>query len=155
MRRALSEANLDPRDLALEITESALIENAERPVRTLADLRLLGVRILLDDFGTGYSSLRYLQRFPIDVIKIDRSFVAGLGEDPGASAIVGAIVGMGRALGLKTVAEGIETERQAREAVRLGCESGQGYLFSAPAPAERVRAFVRGGEPEPAAVTLA
>ncbi|MDQ6750691.1 MAG: EAL domain-containing protein [Actinomycetota bacterium] len=135
VKRALLEANIDPEDLGLEITESALIENAEVPARTLADLRALGVRVQLDDFGTGYSSLSYLQRFPVDGLKIDRAFVAGLGERPDASAIVSAIVAMGHALGLTIVAEGIETQVQAAEALRLGCDSGQGYLFGAPAPA--------------------
>jgi len=134
VERALVNASLDPADLGLEITESALIENAEVPARTLADLRALGVRVQLDDFGTGYSSLSYLQRFPVDGLKIDRTFIAGLGERPDASAIVGAIIAMGHALGLTIVAEGIETEAQADEAQRLGCDSGQGYLFGAPRP---------------------
>lgn len=134
VERALVNASLDPADLCLEITESALIENAEVPARTLADLRALCVRVQLDDFGTGYSSLSYLQRCPVDGLKIDRTFIAGLGERADASAIVGAIVAMGHALGLTIVAEGIETELQADEAHRLGCDSGQGYLFGAPRP---------------------
>ena len=131
-------------DRRVEITESALIENAEVPARTLANLRALGVRVQLDDFGTGYSSLSYLQRFPIDALKIDRSFVAGLGERAGAAAIFGAIVAMGHALGLNVVAEGIETGDQAGEALRLGCDSGQGYLFARPAPPAQATA-TRGG----------
>jgi len=135
VEHALVTAGLDPADVCLEITESALIENAEVPARTLAELRALGVRVQLDDFGTGYSSLSYLQRFPVDGLKIDRSFIAELGERADASAIVGAIVAMGHALGLTIIAEGIETEAQADEAQRLGCDSGQGYLFGAPRPA--------------------
>ena len=135
---ALSEAGLNPRDLSLEITETALLECAETPARTLAALRELGVQVLLDDFGTGYSSLSYLRQFPVDVLKIDRSFIAGLGDRPEASAIVQAVVGMGHALGLEVLAEGIETEAQAREVTRLGCDLGQGFLFARPAPADTV-----------------
>ena len=143
VRHAMAEVDLDPRDLSLEITESALMESAKTPTRTLAALRELGVRVLLDDFGTGYSSLSYLQRFPIDVLKIDRSFISNLGVRPEASAIVEAIVGMGHALDLEVVAEGIETEAQAREATRLGCDLGQGFLFSIPAPAETLTSSTR------------
>ena len=100
----------------------------------------MGVRVLLDDFGTGYSSLSYLQRFPIDVLKIDRSFIARLGEEASADAIVGAIVGMGHALGIQVVAEGIETREQAGQAAQLGCDYGQGFLFARPGPAENVLA---------------
>ena len=140
VRRALEEAQLDPSDLALELTETALIEYPETPIRTLTALRALGVRIVLDDFGTGYSSLSYLQRFPIDELKIDRSFVAELGTQPAAGAIVEAIVGMGHSLGIRVVAEGIETEAQAAAVTRLGCDSGQGFLFARPAPAESIHA---------------
>ncbi len=138
VRAAVAQVGLDPGDLALEITESALIEDAEVPAKTLAELRDLGVGVMLDDFGTGYSSLSYLQRFPVDVLKIDRSFVASLSEGSPASAIVGAIVGMGHALGLRVVAEGIETEEQAAEALRLGCDSAQGFLFARPATAATI-----------------
>jgi diguanylate cyclase (GGDEF)-like protein len=133
VRSAVEDAGLEPSDIALEITESALIEDAEVASRTLAELRRLGLGVMLDDFGTGYSSLSYLHRFPVDVLKIDRSFVEGLAVGSPSSAIVGAIVGMGHSLGLKVVAEGIETEEQAAEARRLGCDSAQGYLFARPA----------------------
>jgi diguanylate cyclase (GGDEF)-like protein len=134
VRRALQDASLDPADLRLEITESALIENPEVPARALIELRRLGVGVLLDDFGTGYSSLSSLQHFPVDVVKIDTSFVGHLGDDPEAGAMVQAIVGMGHSMGLKVVAEGIETNAQAAEARRLGCDSGQGYWFARPVP---------------------
>jgi diguanylate cyclase (GGDEF)-like protein len=134
VRRALEEASLDPSDLRLEITESALLENADVPARALVELRRLGVGVLLDDFGTGYSSLSQLQQFPVDVLKIDSSFVGHLGDEPQAAAMVQAIVGMGHSLGLTIVAEGIETDTQAAEALRLGCDSGQGYWFARPAP---------------------
>ena len=137
--QALSEAGLEPHDLSLEITETALLECADKPAQTLASLRELGVQVLLDDFGTGYSSLSYLRQFPVDVLKIDRSFIAELGERPEASAIVEAIVGMGHALGLEVLAEGIETEHQALEVARLGCDLGQGFLFARPGPAEALQ----------------
>ena len=149
VKRVLADTGLDPHDLALEITESALIENAAVPAQTLADLREIGVCIQLDDFGTGYSSLSYLHRFPVDVLKIDRSFVAELGDRPDASAIVSAIAAMGHALGLRVVAEGIETEAQANEALRLGCDFGQGYLFARPAAAVKGRPMLtRRGSPQ-------
>jgi len=139
VRSAVERAGLESRDIALEITESALIEDAEVPSRTLAELRRLGVGVMLDDFGTGYSSLSYLHRFPVDVLKIDRSFILGLAEGSQSSAIVGAIVCMGHSLGLRIVAEGIETEEQAAEATRLGCDSAQGYLFARPAPPATIK----------------
>lgn len=140
VRGALVAVDLDPRELVLEITENALIKNPELPAHTLAGLRALGVRVHLDDFNTGYSSLGYLQRFPVDALKIDRRFIAELGVRPDASAIVSAMVAMGHALGLEVVAEGIETETQAGEALRLGCDSAQGYLFAHPAPPATVTA---------------
>ena len=145
VQQVLQETGLEPGDLALEITETALLENTETPARTLAALRELGVRVLLDDFGTGYSSLSYLNRFPIDVIKIDRSFIAELAVRPEGSAIVKAIVGMGHALRLQVVAEGIETPEQAREAERLGVDMGQGFLFARPVPAADVERRATGG----------
>jgi EAL domain-containing protein (putative c-di-GMP-specific phosphodiesterase class I) len=132
---ALEESGVDPADLALEVTETALVDESEVPARNLERLRAMGVRVLLDDFGTGYSSLSYLQRFPIDVLKIDRSFIARLGQEASAEAIVGAIVGMGHALGIQVVAEGIETRTQAGQAAELGCDYGQGFLFARPTPA--------------------
>ena len=143
---ALRAAGLEPSDLALEITESALIERAEVAASTIAELRALGVQVHVDDFGTGYSSLGFLQRFRVDALKIDRSFVADLGERSEASAIVGAIVAMGHALGLTVVAEGIETERQAAEALALGCDFGQGYLFARPVPAIEMVAAASNGD---------
>ena len=132
---AREQSGLDPADLALEVTETALVDDSEVPARNLERLREMGVRVLLDDFGTGYSSLSYLQRFPIDVLKIDRSFIARLGQEDSAEAIVGAIVGMGHALGIQVVAEGIETRTQAGQAADLGCDYGQGFLFARPTPA--------------------
>jgi len=139
--RALAAAELPAHKLCLEITETALMQDPASALRVLTDLRSLGVSLAVDDFGTGYSSLAYLKRFPVDVLKIDRSFVDGLGDDPEDTAIVTAIVGMARALGLSLVAEGVETERQLAELVRLGCQRAQGFLFSRPVPVEQFLAL--------------
>jgi diguanylate cyclase (GGDEF)-like protein/PAS domain S-box-containing protein len=124
--------------LALEITESVLMEEAHAPMTVLASLREYGLGLMLDDFGTGYSSLAYLKRFPLDVLKIDRSFVAGLGRDEGDSAIVAAIVKMARALGLSVVAEGVERPEQLERLRELGCDRVQGRLIAEPMPAAEV-----------------
>jgi diguanylate cyclase (GGDEF)-like protein len=131
---ALQVSGLEPDRLSLELTESALIEDAESTLQILSDLKALGVRLELDDFGTGYSSLTYARQFPIDALKIDRSFVDGLGTSPEDSAIVSAVISMGRALGLHVVAEGVETEEQVRQLRIMGCRLAQGYLFSRPVP---------------------
>jgi EAL domain-containing protein (putative c-di-GMP-specific phosphodiesterase class I) len=127
---ALDHGGLDAASLCLEITETALMDDPDAALRVLSDLRALGVTLAIDDFGTGYSSLAYLKRFPVDILKIDRSFVDGVGEDPEDTAIVTAIVSMSRALGLRVVAEGVETQQQADELRWLGAEAAQGYLFS-------------------------
>jgi diguanylate cyclase (GGDEF)-like protein/PAS domain S-box-containing protein len=132
VRSALETTGADPAMLGLEITESVLM--GETSVETVAALKALGVKLSIDDFGTGYSSLGYLKRFPVDVVKVDRSFVDGLGIDPEDSAIVAAVVSLGHALGLEVVAEGVETERQLAELVRLGCDQAQGFWFAAAQP---------------------
>jgi diguanylate cyclase (GGDEF)-like protein len=121
-------------ELELEITESVLMDQSEGGIRTLRRLQELGVRLVLDDFGTGYSSLSYLKHLPLDTIKIDRSFVTGL-DDKADRSIVEAVLALAHGLGIGVVAEGIETETQRRQLVALGCEHGQGYLFSRPVPA--------------------
>ena len=131
----MARHGLAPGSLALEITESVLMEEAHAPVTVLASLREYGLRLLLDDFGTGYSSLAYLKRFPLDVLKIDRSFIAGLGRDEEDSAIVAAIVRMARTLGLAVVAEGVERPEQLEQLRELGCERAQGRLIAGPMPA--------------------
>jgi diguanylate cyclase (GGDEF)-like protein/PAS domain S-box-containing protein len=129
---ALADTGIDPALVELEITESVLMDDVETSEETLRRLKALGVRIVVDDFGTGYSSLSYLRRFPVDQLKVDRSFVAGLGTDPGDSAIVAAIVTLAHTLGLTAVAEGVETAAQLAELRRLGCARAQGYLFARP-----------------------
>ena len=135
---ALDKGGIESSSLCLEITETALMADPAAGLKVLQDLRGLGVELAIDDFGTGYSSLSYLKRFPVDVLKIDRSFVDGLGDDPEDTAIVTAIISLGRALGLRVVAEGVETQRQLAELRRLGCDRGQGFMFAKPAPAPKL-----------------
>lgn len=132
----LRETGCPASALRLEITESVAIKDAARARMVLADLRRLGVRISLDDFGTGYSSLSYLQALPLDVLKIDRSFVTGIGTDAEKGEIVKLIVGLARGLGLEIVAEGVETGTQVEYLRGLGCQYGQGYFFAKPAAAD-------------------
>jgi diguanylate cyclase (GGDEF)-like protein len=129
----LDAVGLDPRALCVEITESVLMEDAD--VGALKALKSIGVRVSVDDFGTGYSSLGYLRRFPVDEVKIDRSFVARLGTDPADAAIVAAVVSLGHALGISVVGEGVETEAQRDELRELGADAAQGFLFAPPQPA--------------------
>jgi EAL domain-containing protein (putative c-di-GMP-specific phosphodiesterase class I) len=130
--QCLRDSGLQSASLSLEITESALVEDSASTTEILELLREMGVRILIDDFGTGYSSLGYLKRFPLDSLKIDRSFVEGLGAQQESTAIVNAIVAMAGALSIDVVAEGVETQIQLSELQRLGCAFAQGYYFSAP-----------------------
>jgi diguanylate cyclase (GGDEF)-like protein len=132
---ALHDTELRSEHLHLEMTESVLMSDAPTTIKALQGLKVLGVKLAIDDFGTGYSSLAYLRRFPVDVLKIDRTFVSGLGNDSEDSALVAAIVSLAKALGLATVAEGVETEVQHGHLVGLGCERAQGYLFGRPVPA--------------------
>ena len=133
---ALAETGLTPDRLELEITESLFLERSSLVLDALAELRRLGVRIAMDDFGTGYSSLGYLCSFPFDKIKIDRSFVEGIAGNVEKQAVVRAIVGLGETLGKATTAEGIETDTELACLRAIGCEQGQGYLFSKARPQE-------------------
>lgn len=121
--------------LTLELTETSLMPHAEAAVPKLAALRTAGFPIALDDFGTGYSSLGYLKRFPVNQLKVDRSFVRDLTTDPQDEAIVGAIISLAQRFGLQVVAEGVETEAQAAKLRELGCRHAQGYYFAKPMPA--------------------
>jgi diguanylate cyclase (GGDEF)-like protein len=134
----LRRHGVDAAQLGLEITESALLEDAEGAVTALSSLRELGVRLAVDDFGTGYSSLSYLKRLPVDAVKIDRSFVDGLAVDGDDSAIVAAVAGMARALRLTTIAEGVENLDQLQALKRLGCDLAQGYFFTTPQPPSHI-----------------
>jgi diguanylate cyclase len=129
---AIEETGVDPAGLCLEVTESVLIEDPESSAETLAELKEFGVQIAVDDFGTGYSSLEHLRRFPIDSVKIDRSFVRGLPHSSEDVAIVGAVIELGHALNLSVVAEGVETSDQLGNLQSAGCDSAQGFLFSRP-----------------------
>jgi diguanylate cyclase (GGDEF)-like protein len=138
VRSALAESGVPPQRLMLEITEGVLIDNPDEMLKRIAELHKLGVRIALDDFGSGYSSLTYLQRFPLDKLKIDKGFVSALGTSTNGGVIIQAIVALGRALGLTVLVEGVETEQQ-RVLLRLaGCDEMQGFLFARPAPAKAV-----------------
>jgi diguanylate cyclase (GGDEF)-like protein/PAS domain S-box-containing protein len=143
LAQVLTRTRLDPDALEIEITEGTAMGDADATVRTLERLKTLGVRLAIDDFGTGYSSLSYLRRFPIDVLKVDRSFVAGLPGNGGDAAIIRSVVSLARALGLKAVAEGVETPAQLEELRALGCDQGQGYLFGKPVPAEEAERLLR------------
>lgn len=134
----LAAGGLPPGSLTLEITESLLMDDVEFSQGLLTRLRDLEVRVAVDDFGTGYSSLSYLRSFPVDELKIDRSFVAGLGPGGGDEAIVSAVVRLAESLGLDTVAEGVETEEQRRRLLRIGCRFGQGHRFAPATPPESV-----------------
>jgi len=138
----LAATGLDPEALALEITESLLLENPAAVRETIERITRLGVRFVLDDFGTGYSSLAYLAGLPIDGLKVDRSFVAALGVNKRSTAITTAVVRMAQALSLEVVAEGVETEDQARELHKLGCELAQGFLFHRPTDADTVASLL-------------
>ncbi|CAX22483.1 putative diguanylate cyclase (GGDEF)/phosphodiesterase (EAL), with GAF and two PAS/PAC sensor domains [Methylorubrum extorquens DM4] len=138
---ALAASGLAPHRLVLEVTESVLVQDAEAVIACLHRLKSLGVRIALDDFGTGYSSLSYLRRFPFDRIKIDRSFISEIG-DPGAAAIVRAVVGIAMQLGATVTAEGVETTAQLEQVRSEGCMEVQGYLVSRPLPADRAIEFI-------------
>jgi diguanylate cyclase (GGDEF)-like protein len=136
---ALRQSGLAPRHLKLEITESVAMRDAQSTIETLRALTDLGVQLAIDDFGTGYSSLAYLNKFPLHALKIDRSFVAKLGEGIENAAVIRTIIALAKALNLHVTAEGIETAAQAQELEMLGCELGQGYLFSRPQPSEALR----------------
>jgi len=140
---ALSSSGMDPALLQVEITESMVMLNVERAIQLLDAIRSQGVRLAIDDFGTGYSSMSVMKRFPIDTIKIDRSFVRELPENTEDRAIAQAIIGMGKALGLTIVAEGVETNEQQEFLRELACDEIQGFLFSKPVVADRIAELLR------------
>ncbi|MFL6467672.1 MAG: EAL domain-containing protein, partial [Pyrinomonadaceae bacterium] len=139
----LNETGIQPASLKLEITESAVMKNADTAIESMKSIKETGVSLSIDDFGTGYSSLSYLQKFPIDYLKIDRSFVSAMENGDENEEIVRTIIALSKALKLSVVAEGIETKLQFEKLKELGCEFGQGYFFARPLPASAVEAFLK------------
>jgi EAL domain-containing protein (putative c-di-GMP-specific phosphodiesterase class I) len=140
--RVVTETTIEPHRLELEITENLLLHDTKATLATLRLLKEIGVRIAMDDFGTGYSSLGYLHRFPFDKIKIDRTFIRDLGHSAEATAIVRAIIGLGHSLGMRAVAEGVETKEQVVLLKKEGCHEVQGYYFARPMPAAELSRFL-------------
>jgi EAL domain-containing protein (putative c-di-GMP-specific phosphodiesterase class I) len=142
--KVLADTGLDPEGLQLEITERAVMDDAEFALGKLQRLKDLGVSFAIDDYGTGYSCLYYLKRMPVDSLKIDRSFIAGLGKDPGDEAIVSGTIDLGHALNLKVVAEGVETAAQLARLRELGCDLAQGFYLSVSLTAAGIRELLVG-----------
>jgi diguanylate cyclase (GGDEF)-like protein len=140
---ALMQSGLDPGALTIEITETTLMGNADETARRLVAIKQLGVRIAIDDFGTGYSSLAYLQRFPVDALKIDRSFISRVSQDPEGETLIRTLVQLGKALAIETLAEGIEQSRELSLLKEEQCDSGQGFLFARPLELDACEPFLR------------
>jgi EAL domain-containing protein (putative c-di-GMP-specific phosphodiesterase class I) len=140
---ALSDSGLDPGALTIEITETTLMRNIEETARRLAQVKALGVRIAIDDFGTGYSSLAHLQRFPVDALKIDRSFISGLKHNQEGETLLHALVQLGKALSIETFAEGIEQQQELSLLREEDCDSGQGFLFARPLDVAATEKFLK------------
>jgi EAL domain-containing protein (putative c-di-GMP-specific phosphodiesterase class I) len=155
VKEAAAQASISPSLLEIEVTESVLMAHPKEVVETLRALKALGVRVAIDDFGTGYSSLAYLRHLPIDVLKIDRSFVAESELDTNGRAIVKTILALGRTLGLIVVAEGVETESQSVLLRRLGCDQLQGFLFATPQSGEKIAAGLLAERTEAGASAMA
>ena len=134
----IKEKNINPKQIELEVTESILIEHPESSIKILTTLSNLGISIAIDDFGTGYSSLSYLTDLPIDILKIDRSFVEGIGVNPQQEIVIQVIIDLAKRLSLKVIAEGVETPAQAEFLAENGCDYGQGYFYSKPLPAQAI-----------------
>ncbi|MCY0108351.1 EAL domain-containing protein [Pseudomonas monsensis] len=149
VEQVLAQTGLGPEWLELEITEGVLMQNVDATMTALARLKALGTRLAIDDFGTGYSSLSYLRRFPIDVLKIDQSFIRGLSDNHNDAALVSAIISLGKTLGLNVIAEGIETAGQLAFLKAHHCEEGQGYFFSKALPADAFARLLAGTDPMP------
>jgi diguanylate cyclase (GGDEF)-like protein len=143
---ALGESGLEPEALTLEITETTIMSNAEETAQRLAIIKELGVRVAIDDFGTGYSSLAYLQRFPVDALKIDRSFISRIREDSDGETLIRTLVQLGKSLSIETLAEGIEQARELSLLQEESCDTGQGFLFARPLDAEACQSFLENWE---------
>ena len=151
VRHVLDETGFEASSLVLEITETTIMRDADGATDRLRALKELGVRLAIDDFGTGYSSLAYLRQLPVDVLKIDRSFVADLHDSPEAAAIVHSLIDLGRTLDLELIAEGVELEPQLHELERQHCNMAQGFFFARPMPAEDVASLLEATAPRKAA----
>jgi EAL domain-containing protein (putative c-di-GMP-specific phosphodiesterase class I) len=143
VEQILRETQVDPTAIKLEITETVTMDNADRTIRVVNGMKRLGVRLSIDDFGTGYSSLSYLRRFPMDTLKIDRSFVQNLPSNPENLEIVRTIMSLARSLGMDVVAEGAETADEIEQLKALECDFGQGYFFSKPVDSEQANRLLR------------
>jgi EAL domain-containing protein (putative c-di-GMP-specific phosphodiesterase class I) len=143
VQNALSQSGLDPGALTLEITETTLMRDAEDTARRLTAVKALGVRVAIDDFGTGYASLGHLRQFPVDALKIDRSFITGLARNLEGESLVHTLVQLGKALSIETIAEGIEQPNELSLLRGERCDGGQGFLFARPLDAAATEAFLR------------
>jgi EAL domain-containing protein (putative c-di-GMP-specific phosphodiesterase class I) len=154
VRRALDSSGFDAAALTLEVTETTLMRDADATAKRLVSLKQLGVRIAIDDFGTGYSSLAYLRQFPVDALKIDRSFISGIASSDESMALIHTLVQLGKTLNIETLAEGIEEHAQLRALQREHCDQGQGFLFARPLAPAAVVEFLNPATPiDPAALT--
>jgi EAL domain-containing protein (putative c-di-GMP-specific phosphodiesterase class I) len=142
IKQILQETGLDARRLKLEITESVLVANADIAIRMLQQLKALGIQLSMDDFGTGYSSLSYLHRFPMNTLKIDRSFTKSIGDDPKKLGIIKTVVSLAQNLGMDVIAEGVETLEQVSQLKVLKCTSAQGFFFSKPVDSKTAQALI-------------
>ena len=148
----LAETGLDPKSLELELTESVLMKHAASAAAILQTLRESGIRVTIDDFGTGYSSLSYLRKFPVDALKIDQSFIRQISTTGDDTVIMKAVIGMGRRLKLRVIAEGVETLEELAFLRAYRCDEAQGYYFSRPVPPQQFAMLLRSGIPETAVV---
>jgi len=153
--KALEDSGCEAGALTLEITETTGVEEPVAAIARLHELKALGVRLAIDDFGIGYSTLSYLRRFPVDQLKIDRSFIAGLGHDADDTAIVANVIALAKSLGLETVAEGVETVAQMEHLMRLGCDQAQGYNWRRPSAIEELDAWLAAGAADDAGTSEA
>jgi len=144
IQKTILDIGIDPRNIELEVTESVFMDDIQHTIQTLQNLHAIGVELAIDDFGTGYSSLSYLRQFPIDRLKIDQSFIRNALNDPDDASIARTIIALGRALGLKVIAEGVETLEHEKFLIKEGCDEVQGYRYSKPAPNDKFLAFAKG-----------
>ena len=148
VRAVLISTGIDPHDLELELTETVLMQDADSAVQTLRALKAIGVQLAVDDFGVGYSSFSYLRKFPLDALKVDRSFINDISSNPDNATILSALIGIGKSLKHRVVAEGVETEEQLHFLQKEGCSEGQGYFFCRPVIAEKFAEFLERGVTE-------